>query len=103
MAAAVRLELRFWSRAHQRLGQRRNQAAAVAQLSHIQEKASGGEEATEKRAWLPASLRLSTGTEPARLSREAARWHLAKGPKCHRIVEFIVLEGTFVLDLIHTQ
>lgn len=57
MSPMVSLGLCFWSCVCQRLGQRWNQVAAMAQLPHVQDKASGlVEETTEKLAWLPCFL-----------------------------------------------
>lgn len=52
-------------------GPEAKQAAAAAQLPHVQAEASGREEATEELAWPPAFSRAVAGAEPAWLSRQA--------------------------------
>lgn len=103
MTSVVSWELHFWSCVHQRLGQRWNQAAAIAQLPRVQEKVFGGEEAPEKLAWLPAFSQAVCWGRASLAWKRASVWHWAKGQLSHGIMECIVLKGTLVLGLVHAQ
>lgn len=80
-----------------------SQVAAGAQLPHVEEKASGRKEATEKLRWPPAfSQAVCWGrASPARKRRLPVA--SSQGSVESRIMEFVVLEGTLVPGLTHVS
>ena len=103
MTSMVSLELSFRSCVLQRLGQQWNWAAAAAQLPHVQERAFGREDATEKLACLPAFPQAVCWGRASLAWQRAFCWHQAKGRLSHRIMECRVLEGPLALGLVCVQ
>ena len=74
----------------------------MAQLPHVEGKASGRKKATEKPGRPPAFSQAVYWGRASPAGAEAFKWHLAKS-QLRPTVGFIVLEGALVPGLIHVS